>query len=154
MESSRPLYNRKHTKTSNPPINYEDKLSAIGLYFGVSDKASKYLYHRRRRGFPYKRDGMPRYLKWSTQLQNSLVKADQLSTWSWEDLEFECDVSKLAYAGLDIDKESDSIYVNKLADQDGWSVVPTKSNYTKYVVRRAGLLPPAKNAYVRFKRTS
>lgn len=155
----------------NVKFSYKDKINAISSYFGVSEDASKYMYHRRRRGYPYKKDTDLAFLKWTTKLQNAFIKADQIATFDWDNLKFDEDLKMLCMNGIDVETQSNKVQVNKISqtvqpttrqsnvdeksvndesdDGGGWTVVTTnKGQHVKrYMLRKMGFLPHPRPAY-------
>lgn len=150
-------------------FTYKEKINAISSYFGISEDASRYIYHRRRRGFPFKRNDDPNFLKWDMQLQNAFIKADQIATLNWNDLKFDDDLKVLLEHGIDIDTQPKTPVINKINqttstisnksnkmndkdikeeddDNFGWTVVTNKKGHIvkKYMLRKMGLLPHTK----------
>lgn len=82
--------NQKHL------VKYNEKIKAIGSYFGVSGVCAKYMFHRRRRGYPYTKNNDPKYLEWTPQLQNGFLKADLVENFDWSKLMFDTDTATLA----------------------------------------------------------
>jgi hypothetical protein len=154
----------------NTKFRYNDKLNAISTYFGISKAAGKYVYHRRRRGYPYKKDTDVSFLKWSTKLLNALIKADRLALFDWDTLEFTNDINLMLARGIDVDKQSNRFCVNKAkhttnhrqfnidttnvstydgdGDGGGWSVVTTsrKQMFNKHILRKMGFIK-SRNLY-------
>lgn len=143
-------------KRKNP--NYNDKIKAISSYFNVSENAAKYMFHRRRRGYPWKKEGDSNYLKWSIPIQNAFVKADNLGLLNWGYLKFSDDLNVLLENGIDIEEQSNTIYINKntnetdnkyIKEEDkdgGWTVVTNKKSefIKKHLLRSMGFLPQNK----------
>lgn len=94
-------------------MSYQEKIQTISQYFNISDDAAKYIYHRRRRGDPWKHKKSIRYLEWSIQLQNGLVKADTMMNFDWTALSFGNEVDMLSSFGVDISTESNNPYRNE-----------------------------------------
>jgi len=107
-------------------VPYEERLCIVMSFFGISKPAASFLYHRKRRGYPFKKKDDPKFLEWSLQLQNALVKADECIGWDWEELRFGNEDKMLAQHDIFIDKQSDKdIFKNETPenDGDGWTVV-------------------------------
>jgi hypothetical protein len=144
-------------------ISYDAKIGAISTYFGVSDSAAKYMYHLRRKGFPYCKPDQKDFLPWSTPLQNALVRADTHETFKWGILQFGDEELALMQVGIDINEQEHVIFRNDVSqenasnvtnvtnvsfndvqdDGDGWTVVNTKDKLLaeKHILRSCGLLP-------------
>ena len=95
-------------------ISYNNKINAISSYFGVSFNAAKYMYNRRQRGFPYKHETDMLFLEWSIQLQNALVKADKISGFNWDDLNFDNDINILNTNNIKVNDQPLKIHINKI----------------------------------------
>ena len=163
-------------------FNYKDNIQTISSYFGISEDAAKYIYHRRRRGFPYKKETDPYFLKWCVQLQNALIKADMLDNFNWTDLKFGEDVDVLLSNGIKVDAQPKNIQMNKIKqihqlsrkktpgnrinnrerfieekdDDDGWTVVTNNKTFlvNRHILRKIGLLPQTKPVHVKNKLVS
>jgi hypothetical protein len=149
-------------------FSYKDKINAISSYFGISHTAAKYMYNRRRKGYPYKKESDSSFMKWSVKLQNAFIKADQIKTFTWDDLSFDDDIKQLRINGIDVDEQSYKIHVNKIsqttkrsskqsnidgksvlsaddddADGGGWIVVTTNKGHLpkRHILRKMGFLP-------------
>jgi hypothetical protein len=156
-------------------FNYKDNIQTISSYFGISEDAARYIYHRRRRGFPYKKETDPYFLKWCVQLQNALIKADMLDNFNWTDLKFGEDVDVLLANGIKVDAQPTHIQINKIKqihqmsrkktssnrinnrerfieekDADGWTVVTNNKTFLVklHILRKIGLLPQTKPVHV------
>ena len=135
--------------------NYNEKLKAIKSYFKISDQACKYMYHRRRRGYPWKKDNTPGYIPWNIQIQNAIIKADNLTLFDWELLKFDNDIQILSEHGINVDDQLKTVQIGTLTinndikeeDDDGWTVVTTKKSHSikKHLLRSMGFLPQTKN---------
>jgi hypothetical protein len=154
----------------NVKFSYKDKINAISSYFGVSEDASKYMYHRRRRGYPYKKDTDLAFLKWTTKLQNAFIKADQIATFDWNNLKFDEDLTMLC---IDVETQANKVQVNKISqtvqpttrqsnvdeksvndesdDGGGWTVVTTNKGQLvkRHMLRKMGFLPHPNPVYTR-----
>ena len=128
-------------------FTYNDKLNIISEFFGVSYPCAKYMYHRRRKGHPYKKNEDDGYLKWDIQIQNALVSGDSYNI-DYKNLNFNNDINEMyKMYEIDIDKESkfivkqnkimqtdkkkskirDSDISDHTDDNDGeWNVITTK----------------------------
>jgi len=161
----------------NVKFSYKDKINAISSYFGVSEDASKYMYHRRRRGYPYKKETDPAFLKWTTKLQNAFIKADQIATFDWDNLKFDEDIKMLFMNGIDVEKQANKVQVNKISqtvqpttrqlnfdeksvndesdDGGGWTLVTTNKGQLvkRHMLRKMGFLPHSKPVYTRDDKT-
>ena len=87
------------------------------LYFGVSENAAKYMFHRRRRGYPFKKEGDENYLKWSNQLQNAFITADKHCEVKWNKLKFKDDLEMLEELVGSIDLQPKTITIEKIRQQ-------------------------------------
>lgn len=128
---------------------YKKQLYAISSFFNVSNSAAKYMYHRRRKGLPYKKNDDFNFLPWTIQLQNALVKADTVPEWDWENLTFYSDCETLKYHCIDIDSQPITLYKNKpntfnkpQLDADDWTLVSSskKKISHKFLLRQMGFL--------------
>jgi hypothetical protein len=142
-------------------INYNDKIKTISSYFCVSINAAKYMYHRRRRDIPWKKDCDVGYLKWTVQLQNAFIKADNLAVFEWANLKFNTDVHVLMENGIIVNEQPHTIQVNSVQELDkdiseedekdggGWTVVTKNKTYViqKQLLKNMGFLPK-KNPYI------
>ena len=96
-------------------FKYKNKITAISSYFGVSDQAAKYMYHRRQRGLPYKNETDDLYIEWNIKIQNALVKADKISNFNWDGLEFSDDINVLSNNNIIVNSQSTTVYINKIS---------------------------------------
>lgn len=142
----------------NKKPRYSQKINSLCSYFNVSKNTAIYMYHRRRRGFPYKKKDDPKYLEWSIQLQNALVKADRIETIRWNEINFDDDISILEENKLFIIEQSKNIYINEVCEKnikdeeikdpgdDGWTLVTKKKAYQhqNYLLKILGFLPQNK----------
>ena len=100
-------------------FTYNDKLNIISEFFGVSYSCAKYMYHRRRKGHPYKKPKDAGYLKWDVQIQNGLVSGDLLNI-DYKNLHFNNDIDELKHE-FDIDVNllpNEKIQKNKIMQTD------------------------------------
>jgi hypothetical protein len=133
--------------------NYNDKIKTIMGYFGVSKQAAKYIFHRRRRGFPWKKSGDVNYLQWSIQIQNALVLAGSLKEFKWDVLKFNDEIQTLLDHDIIIADQPESIQINKTDSfkdesfDDGWTVVKKRKPLLvqKHILKDIGLIPRHKN---------
>ena len=94
-------------------FTYKNKITSISSYFVVSEQAAKYMYHRRQRGLPYKNETDDLYIEWNIKIQNALVKADKISGFNWDDLEFSDDINVLNNNNIIVNNQSHTVYINK-----------------------------------------
>jgi hypothetical protein len=140
--------------------NYNDKLKAISSYFGVSEGAAKYIFHRRRKGFPWKKDADTNYFEWSIQLQNAFIKADNITLFDWRNLNFNNDIQILAENNIIVNEQPNTIQFNKrkidkdLNEEDddaggGWTIVTKNKTLLiqKHLLKDMGFLPRYKRPY-------
>lgn len=154
--------------------NYKNKINLLVLYFGISESAAKYMFHRRRRGHPFKKEEDNTFLRWTVQLQNALIEADKQDCIKWGKLKFADELQVLADNKIDVVAQSRSVAfskpkqftnanltrkgrpasVNKIYNKDldtnddnDWTVVTNSRNKTddKQILRRMGFLPIKKN---------
>jgi len=142
-------------------FTYNDKLNIISEFFGVSYPCAKYMYHRRRKGYPYKKPEDDGYLKWDVQIQNGLVSGDLFNI-EYKNLHFDNDINELHKEyGVDINLlPNEKIQKNKILqtdnkkskisngeisehadDTDGeWNVITTKKTLhdKKKILRQMG----------------
>ena len=140
-------------------VSYYSKIGTISTYFGVSDSAAKYMYHLRRKGFPYRNPDQQEYLPWTTPLQNALVLADTYESFDWDTLQFGDELNALMRHGIEINDRDHRILRNEINqdnavkittktdvhvdDEGGWTVVASKYQVMaeKHILRNCGLLP-------------
>jgi hypothetical protein len=143
-------------------VSYVSKIDAIGTYFGISNSAAKYMYHLRRKGFPFLKPDQKDFLPWNTPLQNALVRADKHTTFEWDTLQFGNEKSVLTRFGIEIYTQEQNIFRNYVSqknaskitsisnarfvnvpDDDGWTLVNTKDKFLteKRILRSCGFLP-------------
>jgi len=148
--------------------NYKNKIQVLVLYFGISEDAAKYMFHRRRRGYPFKKEDDKNYLAWTTKLQNAIIDADKNTDIDWNDIKFGEDV-KVLDTLVGIDNKSKTVTLDKVkqtncnltrkgrpssvekiynkdlteGDDDGWTVVTNGRNKVndKNLLRKMGFLP-------------
>ena len=150
--------------------NYKDKIDAIKTYFGISNEAAKYMYHRRRHGAPFKKEDDKSFLKWNIQLQNALVRADKITNFNWGKLVFNSDLEQLLTYNIDVNCQPHTIIKNsissnrpKLSDKESldnnnldessssddgeWTVVSTNKGKLarKHLIRHMGFITKQKN---------
>ena len=136
---------------------YTSSLQSISNYFGVSEMCSLYLFHRAFRS----RRKDAKYMKWSTQLQNALVKVDKCVGVNWDTIYFGYESKLLEQHGIVISEMPEGVFrwpeervriaklhakANTTPDDDGWSTVTKKSklrkpkvNYKIPLIKRPGL---------------
>jgi hypothetical protein len=98
-------------------INYDERINAIISFLNVSRPAAIFIYHRKRRGFPNRKTNDTNFLRWSLQLQNSLVKADECLGWDWSNLQFGEENQTLLNYGINIDQQPDKETLKCVTDQ-------------------------------------
>ena len=110
---------------------YENTLADIRSHFGVSQECAKYIFHRviRHR----KKD--EKYIEWTLQLQNALVKADKCLGLNWDSLIFGKEEEQLATHGIHL-KEMENTVFKWTADtsesDDEWTTVKKKRKPKKF----------------------
>jgi hypothetical protein len=126
---------------------YNEKINTIHNYFGVSTNAAKYIFSRRRHGFPWKKINDEKYLKWDIQIQNAFVEADTIKNFNWDIMRFDNDIQILLDNGIKIENQSKTVTKNhkpviKKVDDD-WTIVTTdkKKLNEKHILKFMGLLP-------------
>lgn len=127
--------------------NFKDKINAISSYFNVSMQCAKYIYHRRKKGQPFKSEDDVGYIQWNMKIQNSLIKADLIKDFNWKDLKFVNDVTTLKNFGIDVESQDDKLYTNKKendfneSNELGWTVVTRRrSNKNKKILTKLHLI--------------
>ena len=150
-------------------FKYKNKITSISSYFGVSDQAAKYMYHRRQRGLPYKNETDDLYIEWNIKIQNALVKADKISGFNWDGLEFSDDINVLNNNNIIVNNQAPTVYINKnkelnyneknnqiecdennhseITDEtDGWTTVITDKGQMvrRKILKKIGFLPNTK----------
>jgi hypothetical protein len=149
-------YNKKTYSKENLNL-YKNKISAISSFFNVSNTAAKYMYHRRRKGFPYKKNDNLNFLPWTMQLQNALVKADTVTKWDWSNLSFHSDCETLKDHCIDINLQPITLYKNKFnpfinqSHTDEWTLVTSskKKISHKLLLRQMGFLTKNNHMYIK-----
>lgn len=131
-------------------LTYEDRITIIREYFGVSEMCAIYLYHRRRRGAPWYKPGDSKYLEWTTKLQNAIIYLDTIAGFDWRGLEFGYEELQFVKNNIDVHTmpsdifvlaESQQIYLKNNPDKDGFiKVEHSKINITKEL-NKMGLIP-------------
>jgi hypothetical protein len=139
--------------------NYNEKLTVLKSYFKISDQAVKYMYHRRHHGYPWKNNNDPGYIVWTMQIQNALIKADNLALFEWETLKFDNDIQTLSEHGIIVDDQLKTTQVGKQPlnngikedNDEGWTVVTTPKSHAikKKLIRSMGFLPYIKKPYIK-----
>jgi hypothetical protein len=140
--------------------NYNEKLKVLKSYFKISDQAVKYMYHRRRHGYPWKNNNDPGYIVWTMQIQNALIKADNIALFEWDSLKFDNDIQTLSEHGIIIDDQLKTVQVGKqplnadIKEEDndeGWTVVTSTRSHAikKQLIRSMGFLPQTKKPYIK-----
>ncbi len=89
--------------TQREPIlkSYNTKIKAISAYFDVSYGCAIYMYHRRKRGSPWKKKDDPKYLEFTKSLQDKLVILDKIGSVSFTSLKFSDEGKILLNLGYD-----------------------------------------------------
>lgn len=124
-------------------VLYDEMISVIMKYFNVSQSAAIFIYHRKRRGFPFKKKGDPKFLEWTLRLQNALVKADECIGWDWEELRFGDEEKTLAQHEIFLDKQSDKkVFQNNpnSEEDDGWTTVKNDKKIKHYQTKTLQIL--------------
>ena len=81
-------------------IPFDVRVDAISEYLGISKEAALYIYLRKKRS--WKKHNDHKYLRWSIQLQNALVKADKCIGFDWQKLQFGEEETELIKHGITI----------------------------------------------------
>ena len=92
-------------------IPVDIRIKSISEYLGVSKEASLYIYLRKKRSMKKKSD--PKYLRWSIQLQNALVKADKCIGFNWKNLQFGQEENELIKHGIAIGVDMENPILNE-----------------------------------------
>jgi hypothetical protein len=109
------------------------------------------MYHRRRRGEPFKNPESKNYIKWSVKLQNALIKADSVPEFKWSNLAFNAEKETLAKYKINVDDQLDELpecvlgVAEEKSEEDEWTVVSNEPSIeTKkyvYILQEMFLLP-------------
>lgn len=155
------IYQYIYNKMEPVKISYKDKLCAISTYYSVSEDASKYLYHRRRYGYPFKKPTDSMYLKWDNKLLNALIKADKIEGFNWDNLIFSNDIQTLLDNDINVESQSDNVEIfkgrnsasktksfekygekNNEIQDDGWMIVTNNRGQLirRNILRKMGFL--------------
>ncbi len=136
--------NKKNIRDKS--ANYENKIKMIEQYFGVSHICAMYIFHRRRKGFPWKTKSDPKYLDWNMQLQNAIIYLDTIVGFDWENLEFGFEEIQFIKNNIDVNSMPKCPVVLKggeknirNTDKDGFTKVSSKINIAKEL-NKMGLL--------------
>jgi hypothetical protein len=153
---------RTNLSEQKSQVSYYSKIGTISTYFGVSDSAAKYIYHLRRKGYPYRSHDQQDYLPWTMPLQNALVIADTYKSFNWNNLQFGNELNTLMKHGIEVNERELRIHRNVIAqdnalkitsktdvnvdyedEEGGWTVVASKYQVIaeKHILRNCGLLP-------------
>jgi len=137
--------NNKNVSRNKNNLTYADRINAIEQYFGVSNICAIYLYHRRRRGIPWKNRGDPKYLEWNMQLQNAIISLDTIIGFDWPSLEFgleeiaflknNININSMPTKPVIIDADANS------SDIDGFTKVMYSKKDIAKELNKMGLLP-------------
>lgn len=143
-----------NTKMARP--NYKTKIKMICEYFNIDKSAAIYLYHRRRRSYPFKKQKDPNYLPWNQSIQNNLVKLMGRNTIDWSSQDFNEEQSMFDEHQMTESKTS-IVFRNRKGPysetldteetiNDGWTIVIAKHKIAnnKFCLRKMGLLPQTK----------
>jgi len=83
-------------------------LLAIKKYFNISEECSIYIYYRFLRSLKNKNN--KKYLPWSIEFQNALIKADKTLGINWITLDFTNELNTLEQHGIDIDDQDNNVF--------------------------------------------
>jgi hypothetical protein len=101
--------NRQVTETKYARhVLYEERITIIMDFLGISQEAAAFIYHRKRYGSPFKKSDDPKYMEWTLRLQNALVKADECVDWDWDEIKFGLEEQALIQNGIMIEDQSDT----------------------------------------------
>lgn len=116
-------------------IPYNERISIIMEYFNISTDAAKFIYHRKRRSYPFTKRDDDKFLYWDRRLQNALIKADKCIGWDWKKIQFGEEEKLLKQYNIFIEKQSKSfIFKNepsKINDLDWTKVENKRKNKTR-----------------------
>lgn len=140
-------------------LNYKEKIRLISTYFNIPRSGAIYLYHRRKRSFPFKKKGSPNFLDWNLSIQNGLVKimGDNPDI-DWVSSDFNDENKLFTKFNIDINAKVYSVYKNKPTKvfdtidvdekmhDEGWTMVVSKNKNAsnKFALRKLGLLPQSR----------
>jgi hypothetical protein len=147
MKSTISKTNTENGNFETLKYTYNEKINTIHNYFGVSTNAAKYIFSRRRHGFPWKKVTDEKYLKWDIQIQNAFVEADTIKNFNWGNMQFDNDIQILLENGIKIENQSKTVNKNHKSAikkiDDEWTVVTTdkKKLNEKHILKFIGLLP-------------
>ena len=147
--SSSKLTSNKIYKKCGVNLSYGERIDAIEQFFGVSNICAIYLYHRRRRGVPWKTQGDPKYLEWNMQMQNSIIFLDTIIGFDWLSLEFGFEEIQFVKNNIYISKMSTKPIVIgsrnenqvRTEDSDGFTKVSNSKKDITKELNKMGLLP-------------
>ncbi len=86
--------------------HYNKSIAELQTYFGISHICAQYIYHRALRS----RRTDEKYLQWTVQLQNALVKADKCLGINWNKVFFGYETQNLLTHGINIDDMNDTVF--------------------------------------------
>lgn len=86
--------------------HYKQAIDELQNYFGISYVCSQYLYHRAIRS----RRVDNKYLPWTIQLQNALVKADKCLGINWDRVFFGSEEQNLLVHGINIKDMPNNVF--------------------------------------------
>ncbi len=142
--------------TMEQRVEYKERIEALKAVFNISEPAAKYIYHRRRRGYPYKNGTDISFMPWTAKLQNALMAADKIPEFDWNALVFSEEEEILKQNGIVVDECPTRIQLNRgsriktalhnipIADPlTAWQTVksPKAKLINKHIVRKMGFLP-------------
>jgi len=103
----------------------------IAEHFQVSANCANYMYHRAYRS-KYKGS---KYLPWTVNLQNALIKADYAYGFNWSKLQFGLEEEVLSKFGIDIDTQ---FCASEQKNVDEWKTVSNRD--LRNLLKRCGLI--------------
>jgi hypothetical protein len=142
--------------------NDEKKACVINImnFFGISQEAATFLYHRKRRSYPFKKRSDPKFLEWTLSLQNALIKADKCVDWDWDALKFGLEEQILLQHDIWIEAQSNTkIFKNvkkekekekEKENDEGWTIVKDAKKIKQHQnksLKMLGFIPKLFNSH-------
>jgi len=93
-------------------MSTNEKIECVRRYYGISHAAALYIYHRRRRSYPWFKKSDAQYLYWNAKLQNALIAADSILNFDWGQMEYGNEEEYLALYGVDVRGQSNNLFRN------------------------------------------
>lgn len=147
------VINEKEEKKVAIKQQYNEKINAIKTYFDVSAEAAVYIYYRRKRSFPWKKKGDPKYLYWNAKLLYKLIQMDNILDFDWRSMEFGKEEEIFQkYNVVDKDtpisfkkeekKKKSETYIDENGEE--WNHRPQSLKHIESILQNIGLLPKLK----------